>query len=467
VTYAEPLGWGRDKGVVMVRHTFADGSNVLSFYGHLDPTSVTLNAGECVMRGETVGKIGKPRTSPHLHWEMRTHSPTEPGRGYTDKDPALSGWLPPSQFVWQQRTSTSPGVLWMKPPAASETRGIGLLDSNTYLLVQEKQLWALDIRDGSVRWQYQGARPTHDALIHPNGETLYQLSVLGAVEALARTDLPSDTTTTTITGEYAAPQTAPLEPLWRIELDGVVFPSLLPLPGGGIIVYTQNKMIGLAASGVRLWEREAALWSVDKAWADAQLVLTGANGAIWSMGTRAAVEWDAQVGGHLAQSGTELLSYDNQGIHRLDAKTRSTNLIYALPRGLPGHVDLALLSDGSALATHRDMSGGSLLALDSDGALRWRRSYPITFREQRELLAFGDRAYMISQVYGLSDSTLYIHEIDVEKAELVLLFKSGSRDPSPKNTWFAPLDQDRVLLHISGTGMLALDLQASGKKASP
>ncbi|HSG18603.1 MAG TPA: M23 family metallopeptidase, partial [Anaerolineae bacterium] len=36
VTYAAPNGWGRDQGVVIVRHTFADGRQVLSFYGHLE-----------------------------------------------------------------------------------------------------------------------------------------------------------------------------------------------------------------------------------------------------------------------------------------------------------------------------------------------------------------------------------------------------------------------------------------------
>jgi len=438
---------------------------VLSFYGHLDPKSVTLEAGECVRRGETVGRIGKPRTSPHLHWEIRTHTPTAPDRGYAPQDPALSGWLPPSQFVWQQRAALSPGVLWMAPPAASETKPIGMLDQDTFLLVQDEQIWALDIRDGSVRWQYQGASPTHEALIHPNGERVYQVSLLGAVEALSRTDMQANGTQPAQEGEYAAPQTVSVEPIWRIELDGVVFPSLLPLADGGIIVYTQNTMFGLAASGLRLWEREAAIWPIDHAWTDGQLILTGANGDIWSIWKRTAAKWDAQAGGILAQLDAHLLSYDNQGIHQLDAKARSAKLLYALPHGLPGHVDLALLPDGSALATHRDMSGGSLIALNPDGTLRWRRSYPVTFREQKELLVSGDRAYMISQVYGLSDSLLYIHEIDVGNAELIPLFRSGSRDPNPKNTWFAPLGQDRILLHISGTGMLALDLQAARENA--
>jgi len=82
VTYAAPNGWGRDQGIVIVRHSFADGRQVLSFYGHLDPDSVILINGDCVTRGERVGAIGRPTTGPHLHFEIRTHMPDEPGTGY-------------------------------------------------------------------------------------------------------------------------------------------------------------------------------------------------------------------------------------------------------------------------------------------------------------------------------------------------------------------------------------------------
>ena len=71
VTYAEPNGWGRDKGVIIIRHTFPDGSRILSFYGHLHPPSVTLRLGDCVVRGDQIGQIGQPRSSPHLHFEIR------------------------------------------------------------------------------------------------------------------------------------------------------------------------------------------------------------------------------------------------------------------------------------------------------------------------------------------------------------------------------------------------------------
>ncbi|MCK4724790.1 MAG: M23 family metallopeptidase, partial [Anaerolineales bacterium] len=81
VTYAEPLGWGADQGVIIIQHTFRDGLQVLSFYGHLDPPSVNLNPGDCVQRGDWIGSIGNPRSSPHLHFEIRSHMPFGPGPG--------------------------------------------------------------------------------------------------------------------------------------------------------------------------------------------------------------------------------------------------------------------------------------------------------------------------------------------------------------------------------------------------
>ena len=95
VTYAEPLGWNRDKGVIIIRHTFPGGRSLLSFYGHLDEDSLKVEAGDCVRRGEMIGKIGRPTTSPHLHFEIRTYMPFAPGRGYMPDDPTLAGWVPP------------------------------------------------------------------------------------------------------------------------------------------------------------------------------------------------------------------------------------------------------------------------------------------------------------------------------------------------------------------------------------
>jgi hypothetical protein len=472
VTYAQPLGWGLDQGVVIVRHVFPDGETVLSFYGHLDPKSVVLQQGDCVARGDPVGKIGKPRTSPHLHFEIRTHTPTDPGRGYSSKDPALSGWKSPSAYIWRTRIAASPGVLWVRAPAKQAIQAVGLVDRDTFLVTQDEQLTAIDLRDGSVRWRHESPVRAYDALIHPDRSTVYVASILGIVEAY-----PLPDTQNAALGESAS---AVLEPAWRTGLEGVTFPTLMPLPDGGTVVSTQRALIGLSPDGQQLWQRDAALWSPDWVLSGDRLILSETGGDVWTIEERKVTPWDTEAGGHLAAgipgagaTGTVILSYDETGIHLFDPETRSVEPWYPLSGGFPGTGDIVVLPPGSmqsptasmpvgiVLATHRDRTGESLAVLSSDGTLRWRRSFPSTLREQRELLTVDGHAYLVTQVRGMTTSEVTIYQIDVGNAELVRIFSAGSRDPSTSDSWAVPAGRGRLLVHVSGTGLVALDTRAA------
>ena len=74
-------GWGN---VVMLLHRLADGSEVTTFYGHLE--SITVPVGGLVRRGHRIGTVGKAdgRYLAHLHFEIRPASPLSPGAGYAD-----------------------------------------------------------------------------------------------------------------------------------------------------------------------------------------------------------------------------------------------------------------------------------------------------------------------------------------------------------------------------------------------
>src|SRR5262249_25246133 len=94
-----------DAGVVILQHTFPDGSSAYSMYGHIVaapgtpfPTVLT-----CVHAGDVIGAITDVRPAPHVHFEIRTGSPDIPGPGYTWEDPTDQGWLQPSRFTldWQ------------------------------------------------------------------------------------------------------------------------------------------------------------------------------------------------------------------------------------------------------------------------------------------------------------------------------------------------------------------------------
>ena len=106
--------------VIVIQHELPDGDVVYSMYGHVEPESVTVTAGQAVTRGQVIAAVlqwpGNPWNS-HLHWEMRTFFDggdlcTVPdinvgvaGPGYTyPGHPGAAGYLGPTAFIAKHRT---------------------------------------------------------------------------------------------------------------------------------------------------------------------------------------------------------------------------------------------------------------------------------------------------------------------------------------------------------------------------
>ena len=72
VTFSSPLAWGRDGGVVIIEHTFPDGSIYYSQYGHMDEVEGAAfpRPFTCVAQGDIIGVTGDARPSTHLHFEI-------------------------------------------------------------------------------------------------------------------------------------------------------------------------------------------------------------------------------------------------------------------------------------------------------------------------------------------------------------------------------------------------------------
>ncbi len=103
VTYSYTLGWGRDAGVVVVRHTLPDGTQVLSQYGHITQSEAVQfpTIGSCVEQGQIVGVIADVRPAPHVHLEIRLAMPDNPGPGYSWVLPEADEpqWRKPSRII--------------------------------------------------------------------------------------------------------------------------------------------------------------------------------------------------------------------------------------------------------------------------------------------------------------------------------------------------------------------------------
>ena len=469
VTYAQPLGWGRDKGVIIVEHRFADGSRILSFYGHLEPSTVQVRAGDCVERGEEIARIGRPRTPPHLHFEMRSHMPDEPGPGYWP-DPASAGWTGPSQFIWNNRMAASPGVVWSQRLDGALLSVPASAVSDAVLVTQNNGIQALDVADGTARWRVAVADGVAGAVLSADGSALYVLDQTGMLSAL---DLP-------VSAEGGQPVTR-----WQIALDAKEDVALMPLADGGVLVSAweivfheldgkwelsgQRQMTAIAADGDITWERtrpSSLYWQPeDDRWtlAGSELVLAvpGNDARVWSIDREGPAQWTRAAGEQYTVNGDQIWGFDAGTVYQLQPGTRSVVEVASLPAASPGIEAILPLPDERLLLAYRDRSDRRLLLLDSDGALIWDRSFASLGAATPSLLLAGNQPLLLMQNATRAGTRVDLYTIDVAGESLTRIFSGGGPVASrPATAWSD--GTDRVFLAIPDGSILALDIAAGG-----
>ncbi len=156
VTYSAPSGWGRDGGVVILEHSFPDGSIAYSMYGHMMSTDVYPfpERFACVRAGDVVGAVGDVRPAPHLHFEIRTSSPDTPGAGYSPEVPTLLGNLQASKFITNWQTWLNPAHRWhlQLPDDTRPTAPPLLLNDGSMLVLTSDRIRYASV-DGRVLWR--------------------------------------------------------------------------------------------------------------------------------------------------------------------------------------------------------------------------------------------------------------------------------------------------------------------------
>lgn len=236
VTFSSPNGWGRDGGVIIIAHSFPDGTTAYSMYGHVtDATGIGFPAAfTCVQQGEVIAAVGDPRPAPHLHFEIRTNQPDIPGPGYTWDDPVADGWRRPSKFIanWQARFLNS--FRWytdiadeagpVAPPLELPGSDLLALDANRVLRISY---------DGRVLWRVILKSPAVGLAPAPNGALI--LYADGTIQAVG-----GDST---------------LGESWS---SGAQFDGAPLLAGDRLILHTPgNGLIALSADGrTMLWRTD-------------------------------------------------------------------------------------------------------------------------------------------------------------------------------------------------------------------
>jgi murein DD-endopeptidase MepM/ murein hydrolase activator NlpD len=374
VIYAQPLGWGVDQGTLIVRHVFADGRTILSFYGHLEPDSVVQNFGDCIKRGDVVGSIGKPRGRPHLHFEIRSIFPDQPGPGYWSVDPTLAGWEAPTEYIWGQRLSTSPGVKWTRPFTTPSSLLVGSLTPDMVAVIERDQLLALDAASGRVTWSLPLSDAVRQAAIDENGMTIYLATIDNALRAIDAA------------GNLR----------WQIALPSTRRSVLLPRPAGGVIAYDGRDLIGFSTAGERLWRFENLPPPIDWLRAEDDLTFTvgGDQPALYRLDQAGQLTWLAALGGQLAASDEHLFVYALTALYRLSETPESLKL---LDRTEYDEGSLIVTPDGGVIIAHNGSGGRRLIALGPDGSLRWERSIQLNSESAPRLILMDGEVYAVTQ----------------------------------------------------------------------
>jgi outer membrane protein assembly factor BamB len=449
---------------VVIRHTFPDGSYRFSFYGHLDPPSVVLRAGDCVARGDVIGAVGRPRGAPHLHFEIRRLMPDRPGPGYWGSDPRLAGWEPPSQFIWDYRIATSPGVEWTQSTTSTSWKGLGELRDGTFGILEDTDVLGVNLTDGSISWRQPISTTSATVMINADGSMIYIAERNGTLRAYGIPDLPVDEDT-----QNALERS--LIPLWEIKLGISGFSTLLPLPGGGVTVFFARQMFGISSTGQRLWNHEAI--GTPQYWAlgGDYLIVTvlSRTASLWTITESGATAWDTPLRGRSAIVKNETWIYDTDGVYHLHPETLTAERLYLLPAGFLKYGDIAALPDGGVLLAHMEYSDKCLIALNADGTLRWQRSYAGIIQGKVSLQALDDRVYAVVQTdtrptgtfpfYTSSEITLFA--ININTTELNRIFTGATRRPDTELTAVYPVGEDHFLIDLGGVSLTLLDLQSA------
>jgi hypothetical protein len=437
VTYAQPLGWGRDKGVIIIQHTFVDGRKILSFYGHLDPDSVLLAPGSCVRRGDLVGLIGQPRGFPHLHFEIRTQAPYQTLTGYWPEDPTTQGWLWPSQEIWAARVAAIPGVAWARAFADRGTQLIGPLNESDSLILEGNQLQRLNMSSGQAT-PIDFGREKIDAALHQPASQLFILAERN----------------NNLVAAYSWPD---LVQQWEINLPLISPPSLLPLPNGDVLALTRNSMTAVSADGTALWTESLNSPLLDWQLTDEALYLTtdGNDGRLWRVQSGQA-EIIAELGGKLALRDNGLWLYHRQGLYQVALNdTPTTTLVYTLPTGTLNRGDLLPLPDGSLLLAHADSADRRLLQFDANGRLLWERSYRAEISGNVTLHLANGQPYIAATGVSGSSGLLTLYALEQSQNRLAVVFEGGSRTPASNEMWVTAIANSQLLINVGG-GPLAL-----------
>ncbi len=444
VTYSDVNGWDTEKGVVIVEHTFPDGSIHYSLYGHMEQSNNYLFplVGACVERGSILGTIGWPsRGLPHLHYELRDFLATDGGPGYSQVNPLTLGWQHPLDFTLLWRARLNPATTGyatfleypVLPPMLLDT-GLVVIASGDILhsyTPPTTPLWNVQM-EGVVTGL--AALPGGRVIAHGRGGQAIQMQdgrivATWQVEGRDEPFAVWNETVAFVTLDAGIAAFTPLgQPLWEVEGDGE----------GGRIVGFQSGSAGFALahrqSGRTRWR------AVD-----------AAGNVVWDQTFERTPLFVPIATGWLLLDGMDVLRIDGSGAN-----------ILASTGAVPGRAS-ALASDSLGnIYVYAADSQRTLLALNPDGTTRWRTQYPATV-QLPPLMDVGGGCLL----YTLDDDGMLntFSTSDGSLINQIQIYAGGAQNNRPQARMLRADEQERILVGGGFLSLLALDGTVMGGEA--
>lgn len=440
VSYAHTYGWGRDLGTLVIRHVMQSGRTLYSFYGHLDPDSLDLRQGDCVTRGQVVGLIGDPRSSPHLHFEIRSVFATQPGPGYWTSDPERAGWLAPSQTIEESRLTISPGLVWWYTFEGDRIRYLGEWDSGIALVDVDDELLAFDLAAGESLAQVE-IPGLHTYTLWDSGRRwLITADMSGRVQTYhVRFEADDQDPTLSLT------------PVWRAETHHIGGLTLLPLPNNWLALVQGTNLTAIDPSGSIAWQTD--LEGRLQGWlpVDGQLLVTtdGLHPEIWSVTLEGAQAWGAGVSGIPMATTSGLFLYGREGLYHLDSASHFVDEWAVWDNADLASGQIIELADGQFLVNRHGLESSLLIWLDPNGELLSQLRYDESIEHDQAILqVLEEEIYLITQIRHTTSITAAIYRI-LPPDRLELVFRTVTRQAYVSDGWTQALNEG-LLLSLQG-----------------
>jgi outer membrane protein assembly factor BamB len=297
----------------------------------------------------------------------------------------------------------------------------------------------VDPFDGKLRWSQPISDTVYRSLVDVNGAIVYLTTRNGEVRAFDSLGAP----------------------IWQLDLEAPSQAPLMPLPGGGVVVYVDQQLIGLSASGEQLWTIDRAAPPFDWALNGDELIFTtkAEYPVVHRLDRSGHLIWAARVGGRPVVAGDQVFIYNPDGVYRLNPETLRADLLLALDPSTFEIGRAVATAEGGLIVAHRSSLDRRLIALNADGTLRWDRSVEALGRGLPRLLTLGGEVYAMT----IDGDVL---SIDTTSGDARAVFDGGSGTRLEGEGWAFATADGRLLFDFRSGDIIGLNLPIAFKAAS-